>query len=100
MLSLNVILHIENSEKPWVNIQPILIFSFESDFTKSKNSLTDGEAMTKQDEKKITIWYVKNCPNKHNEKDEGRKGSNNSTINISIEEELNQFNWKKERRVP
>ena len=33
-------------------------------------------------------------------KDEGRKGSNNSTTNISIEEELNQFNWKKERRVP
>ena len=52
MLSLNVILHTENSEKPWVNIQPILIFSFENDFTKSKNSLTDGEAMAKQDEKK------------------------------------------------
>ena len=50
--------------------------------------------------KKITIWYIKNCPNKHNEKDEGRKDSNNSTINISIQEELNQFNWKKERRVP
>ena len=42
----------ENSEKLWANIQPIPIFSFESDFTKSTNSLTDGEAMTKQDEKK------------------------------------------------
>ena len=52
VLTLNVILDMENSEKPWANIQPIPIFSFESDFTKSTNSLTDGEAMTKQDEKK------------------------------------------------
>lgn len=65
------------------DIQQGPLFSFKNDLSKSSNSALGSEAVSKQDSKTM---IKKNCSNEHNKK--GKEKSSNTTISISIEEQL------------